>query len=122
MLIDAIRNFCARLKREIAAAATPPQSDAPPAAPKPRPAGKKKLTRHQKAKADLARRQMAKGVVVPPRRDHAREGFDLMRAQIDMKHARRENHDLDWVGDIVDAVVDKPASGASSAIRSNRPD
>ncbi|KVT63140.1 hypothetical protein [Burkholderia ubonensis] len=114
MLIDAIRNFCARLKREIAAAATPQQGDAPPAKPKPRRAGKKKLTRHQKAAADLARRQMAKGVVVPQRRDDAREGFDLIGAQMDMQNARRENHDLDWIGDIVDAVVDKPANDASS--------
>ncbi|KIP13220.1 hypothetical protein KY49_1366 [Burkholderia sp. MSHR3999] len=116
MLIDAIRNFCARLKREIAAAATRQQGDAPPAKPKakPRRAGKKKLTRHQKATADLARRQMAKGVAVPQRRDDAREGFDLIGAQMDMQNARRENHDLDWIGDIVDAVVDKPANDASS--------
>ncbi|WP_431825054.1 hypothetical protein [Burkholderia sp. F1] len=114
MLIDAIRNFCARLKREIAAAATPPRSDAPPATPKPRQAGKKKLTRHQKAKADLARRQTAKGIAVPQRRDDAREGFDLMRAQMDMKNARRESQELDWIGDIAGAVVDKPANDASS--------
>ncbi|WP_060096345.1 hypothetical protein [Burkholderia ubonensis] len=88
--------------------------DAPPAKPKPRRAGKKKLTRHQKATADLVRRQMAKGVAVPQRRDDAREGFDLIGAQMDMQNARRENHDLDWIGDIVDAVVDKPANNASS--------
>ncbi|KUZ70463.1 hypothetical protein [Burkholderia ubonensis] len=116
MLIDAIRSFCARLKREIAAAATPQQGDARPATPKPKPrrAGKKKLTRHQTAAADLARRQMAKGVVVPQRRDDARKGFDLIGAQMDTENARRENHDLDWIGDIVDAVVDKPANKSSS--------
>lgn len=53
---------------------------------------------------------MAKRVAVPQRRDDAREGFDLIGAQMDMQNARRENHDLDWIGDI----VDKPANDASS--------